>query len=91
MVNGKFREMAEIVTDEELNPIKEYMLKNATESLEKNESWTNAIAGSLINGVDTFNGAADVINAITTTDIQNFMRNLLEQGNYRVMVLDPAE
>lgn len=91
VVNGKFREMAEIVTDEELNPIKEYMLKNATESLEKNESWTNAIAGSLINGVDTFNGAADVINAITTTDIQNFMRNLLEQGNYRVMVLDPAE
>jgi len=91
VVESMFREMADKVTDEELNPIKEYMLKNHTESLEKNDSWNNAISGSLLNGVDTFNGAADVINAITTDDVKAFMRNLLDQGNYRVIVLDPAE
>ena len=91
VVHAKFNEMAENITDEELNPIKEYMLKNATEALEKNDKWNNAIAGSLINGVDTFNGAADVINAITTADVQNFMRNLLDQNNYRVVILNPAE
>ncbi len=91
VVNSKFREMAENITDEELNPIKEYMVKNATENLEKNESWSNAITGSLLNGVDTFNGAADVVNSVTTADIMNLMRDLLKQGNFRVMVLDPAE
>ena len=47
--------------------------------------------GSLINGVDTFNGADEVISAITTADIEAFMRDLLGQGNYRVIILDPAE
>lgn len=91
VIDTKFREMAENVSDDELNPIKEYMIKDATESLEKNDAWNGGIVGSLLNGVDTFNGKADVINAITTADVQNFMRNLLDQGNYRVIVLDPAE
>lgn len=91
VVNDKFREMGEKVTDEELSPIKEFMIKNVSESREKNESWNNAIVGSLINGVDTFNGADEVISAITTADIEAFMRDLLGQGNYRVIILDPAE
>ena len=91
VIKGKFNEMAEVVTDEELNPIKEFMLKNATESLEKNQSWTNGIAGSMLNGVDTFNGAADVINSVTTDDIKALMRHLLDQGNFRVLELNPAE
>ena len=91
VVNDKFREMGEKVTDEELSPIKEFMIKNVSESREKNESWNNAIVGSLINGVDTFNGADEVISAITTADIEAFMRDMLGQGNYRVIILDPAE
>ena len=81
--------MAENVSDDELNPIKEYMIKDATTALEENNSWAGSIAGWSLNGVDTFNGRADVVNSLTTKDVQDFMKQLLDQNNYRVIVLDP--
>ena len=81
--------MIDTFTDEDLNPIKEYMVKNATSDLEKNEAWSGAIAGSTLNGVDAFNGRADIVNSITTQDVKDYMRALLDQNNYRVIVLDP--
>ena len=90
-IKGMYNDMAQSVTDEELNPIKEYMVKTATEALEKNQSWTNGIAGSLLNGVDTFNGAAEVINSVTTDDIKALMKHLLDQNNFRIIELNPAE
>ena len=77
------------VTEEELNPVKEYMVKSAKESLEKNEDWAGAIAATTINDVPTFLEAIDVVNAITVKDVQNFMKELLSKGNYRVITLDP--
>lgn len=77
------------VTEEELNPVKEYMVKSARESLEKNEDWAGAIAATTINDVPTFLEAIDVVNAITVKDVQNFMKELLSKGNYRVITLDP--
>ncbi len=81
--------MTENVTDDELNPIKEYMVKNAVTSLEENDAWAGSIAGWSLNDVDTFNGRSEIVNAITTKDVQDFMRALLDQNNYRVVVLDP--
>ena len=66
------------------------MVKNANEQLELNRPWMNSITGSLINGVDTFNGAVDTLNSITVEDVQNFMKHLNNSGNYRVVVLEPA-
>ncbi|MDE6286772.1 MAG: hypothetical protein K2L99_07245, partial [Muribaculaceae bacterium] len=91
VIKTYFDNMAADVTAEELDPIKEYMVKNAVEAREKNDSWNGAIAGSLINGVDSFNGNIEAINATTVADVQNFMRNLLDQGNYRVVLLEAAE
>lgn len=83
--------MTESVSADELKPIKEYMAKEATTSLEDNNAWSGSIAGWSVNGIDTFNGRADLVNSITTTDIQNFMRALIDQNNYRVVILDPEE
>lgn len=91
IIKTYFDNMASDVTAEELDPIKEYMVKNAVEAREKNDGWNGAIAGSLINGVDSFNGNIEAINATTVADVQNFMRNLLDQGNYRVVLLEAAE
>ena len=81
--------MAENVSEDELQPIKEYMSKNAVSDREKNEAWSGSIAATALNGVDVFNGRDEAIGAITTKDVQNFMRALLDQNNYRVIVLDP--
>lgn len=81
--------MADNVNEDELNPIKEYMAKNAVSDLEDNDVWSGTIGGWTLNGVDTFNGRADLINSLTTKDVKDFMRELIKQNNYRVVVLDP--
>ena len=48
------------------------------------------MTATTLNGVDTFNGAPEIINSITVADVQNFVKGLLDQNNYRVIVVDPA-
>lgn len=83
--------MTSTVTNEELSAIKEYMVKNSAEALEKNDKWADAIVGQLNNGVDTFLQEVDVLNSISVEDIQQFMADVLSQNNYREIILDPAE
>lgn len=90
-IEKEFAAMQSNVTNEELSKVIEFMVKEAIEGKEKNPDWLNAIGGFEMNGVDTFNGNVETLNAITVEDVQNFMKALLKSGNYRVVVLDPAE
>ena len=67
------------------------MVKGAIEAKEKNGSWLRGLVGVQINGVDTFNGSVETINSITAKDVEKFMKDFNAQGNYRVVILDPAE
>ncbi len=90
-IEKEFAAMQSNVTSEELSKVVEYMVKNAVEGKELNGNWLNAISGYEINGIDTFNGDVDILNSITVNDVQDYMKRLLDAGNYRVVVLDPAE
>ena len=89
-IKSQFVAMESDVTPEELNPIKEYMVKVYTENREKNSAWRQGILGTLVNGVDSFNGNIEVMNSITVQDVMDFMKALNAQNNYRVLILDPA-
>ncbi|MCM1483559.1 MAG: insulinase family protein [Muribaculaceae bacterium] len=89
IIREQFEDMTRNVSDEELATVKEYMAKSYVENREKNGPWLSAITGWLRNGVDTFNGNTDVLATITTADVKAFMKQLLDQKNYRVIVLDP--
>ena len=91
MIKKEFVDMESNITEEEFNKVKEFMIKSAVEAKEKNGSWLRGIVGVQINGVDTFNGAEATIKALTVKDVQDFMKNLNKQGNYRVVIQDPAE
>ncbi|MCM1164175.1 MAG: insulinase family protein [Muribaculaceae bacterium] len=88
-IYGQFKAMESDIKAEELNPAKEYMVKNFTEQKEKNQPWLNAMIGWINNDVDTFNGNIDVLNTITVEDVQNYMKALNAAGNRRTVVLDP--
>ncbi|WP_303037008.1 pitrilysin family protein [uncultured Duncaniella sp.] len=90
-IKSQYKAMEKDITPEELNPIKEYMVKSFTESKEKNGAWLGAILGYQTNGVDTFNNNIETMNSITVQDVMNFMKVLNAQGNYRVLTLDPAK
>ncbi len=77
------------VTQEELNKVVEYMVKSANEGKEKNSSWLGAISGWTENGVDTFNDNVATLQSITVKDVEQFLADLMAQGNYIVVTLDP--
>ena len=83
--------MAKEVKPEELDKIREFMVKEATAAKEKNSGWLNGISGWNYNGVDTFNPAVESLNSITVDDVKAYMGKLIEQGNYRVVLLDPEQ
>ena len=90
-IANEFKAMESNITAEEVAKVVEFMVKNANEDKELNAPWLGAISDSLLNGVDTFNGNVEVLNSITPADVQNFMKALNASGNYRVVMLEPAE
>lgn len=89
MIEGEFNDMTQNISSEELNKVKEFMIKSQTEAFEKNGSWTSAITQTQLNGIDAFNGSVEMLESITEEDVKDLMKRLLEQGNYRVVILDP--
>lgn len=87
----EFKNMESDVTAEELAKIIEFSIKNVKESKELNNAWLNGMAGEALNGVDTFTDAENTYKNITVADVQNFMKALNNQGNYRVILLEPAQ
>ena len=91
MVESEFNNIAKSITPEELTKAKEFMLKNYKEGLKLNGDWLGYIGGYTRNGVDTFNGYEETINAITPAQVSDFMKKLAAQGNYRVVLLSPEQ
>ena len=91
IIRGIIEDMTVNVTEDEIKPGIEYLNKNLKEDLKKNSSWASLMGAVNYNGVDTFNGAEEVINSITVDDVKNFMQQILDQHNYRTVVLDPTE
>ena len=79
------------IKKEELDKIKEYMLKSYKQAFELNSAWLKAINGWAMNGVDTFNDGIETINAITIDDVKAFMKQLNKQKNYHVIIVDPEK
>ncbi|MDE6383698.1 MAG: sulfotransferase domain-containing protein, partial [Paramuribaculum sp.] len=79
------------VEKEEFDKIVEYLTKTFTEAKEKNSPWLSAIASWVRSGEDTFNNNLEVLRSLSPKDVEKFVKDLLKQGNYRVVVLDPAE
>lgn len=90
-IKGQFVDMTSNVSQEEFNKVIDYMVKTAVENKEKNETWSQQMQGWIINGVDTFNGDVEMLKSLTPADVQNAMKNLMDQNSYRVIVIDPAQ
>ncbi len=90
VIAQEFKNMETDVTPEELAKVVEYSVKSVEEAQKQNNAWLSAMAGEALNNVDTFHGAAEMYKAMTPADICNFMKQLNAQGNYRVVLLEPA-
>ncbi len=89
-VEQAFKDM-ETVKPEELAKVTEYMIKSVKENSEKNQWWLNGMAGEALNGVDTTHNAEEMYANFTVEDVQNFVKKLNEQGNFRIILLEAEE
>ena len=89
VIKDMVNDMAANVSDEELKPVVEFMLKEYTEDIKENNEWAGSITATELNGQQIFLNRDKALESITTEDVKNFMNELLKQGNYRVITLDP--
>lgn len=83
--------MSTDVTEAEVKPAVEFMQKEAAESLRENSDWAGAMTATTLNGVPTFLQTEEALKTITAADVQAFMKEVLAQEQYRVIVLDPEK
>lgn len=90
-INAIIADLAVNVTDAELAPVKEFLIKEARENLENNKEWAQTLAAINLNGVQTFTNAEATVSAITTDDVKNFWKSVLDGNNIQLILLDPAQ
>ncbi|WP_294599117.1 M16 family metallopeptidase [Bacteroides sp. GD17] len=91
IVRSEFEQITQRVDPAELKTVKEFMVKEFTEGLTKNNAWVNNMAAYELLPVNTLTGAIDTLNTITEKDMAEFMKLVMDQNNYRVVVLDPEK
>jgi len=82
---------AESINEIMLATVKENMLKNYAQQIEKNLYWVEALHGYYLDGMDIFSNYATLVSNLTATDIQQFAKELLTQGNRIKVVMLPEE
>lgn len=85
-----FKEATENITPEEIKPAIEYLAKTNEEGKKENDEWAGHMLATGINGVNVFMERGDVIPTITVEKVQNFIKQILDQNNFHLIILDPA-
>ena len=90
------QEVAEIVKDgprmDDLIKVKESMLKDFAEDIEKNNWWQNtALYNFYINNIDYYNDYKAAVTAISSESIKATLTKLVEQGNVVEVVMSPKQ
>jgi zinc protease len=77
--------------EEDLNKVKEFMLKNYTEEQRDNSHWLNAIDEYYTWNIDSQNGYDAKVKAITVNDIKEFTAKMLAQKNIIDVIMNGVE
>ena len=66
---------------QDLDKVREYMLKKYAENQKENAYWGNQMQNYVIDGFDGYKDYEKILNSITTDDLKKFAKSLLKQGN----------
>ncbi len=92
IINAQLDKMAkEGPTAEQMQKIKEYMLKKYADNQKENSYWMNNIKEVLYTGQDMTKDYEALINGLTAQDVAQFAADLLKQGNKLTVVMTVPE
>lgn len=84
-------DLSKNIPDSELNKMKEYMTKKADEDAHDNRYWQGVMQEMATNNLDVNTKYKEVVQKITTKEMQDFIADLLKQGNRCKVVMMPEK
>ena len=92
IINTQLEKMAQQgPSDEQMQKIKEYMLKKYADNQKENGYWLGNIREMLYTGMDKTKDYEALVNGLTAQDVAQFAQALLKQGNKLTVVMTVPE
>lgn len=92
LTTAALEDMTTNVKEEELNKIKEYLLKNIESVERENSYWSGAMQTYLLNGVDKNSNYREIVSGLTPASISEFVKEIIKPGNrIQYLMLPPAK
>ena len=84
-------EAAQQISQDDLDKVREVMLKQADDQAKENEHWMNVLTEWTAEGVDLQTNYVETVKALTPQKIQQFLAAFLATGNYAEIVMMPEQ
>lgn len=91
IIRSEFENLAKETPVEELDKVKEFMVKQITGDEQTNSYWCSMMAGNELLPSEVCVKAEQVIQSITPKEISSYVNEIMKQNNYRVLVMMPEE
>lgn len=89
IIRSEFEKLAKETPVEELDKVKEFMVKQITGDEQTNSYWCSMMAGNELLPSEVCVKAEQVIQSITPKEIFGYVNEVMKQNNYRVLVMMP--
>ena len=89
IIRSEFEKLAKETPVEELDKVKEFMVKQYAENEHTNSYWCSMMAGNELKPAEVFAQAEKVILSVTLEELSEYVGKVMEQNNYRVLVMMP--
>lgn len=89
IIRSEFENLAKETPVEELDKVKEFMVKQITGDEQTNSYWCSMMAGNELLLSEVCVKAEQVIQSITPKEISGYVNEVMKQNNYRVLVMMP--
>lgn len=89
IIRSEFEKLAKETPVEELDKVKEFMVKQITGDERTNSYWCSMMAGNELLPSEVCVKAEQVIQSITPKEISGYVNEVMKQNNYRVLVMMP--
>ena len=84
-------EATQKVADDDLNPVKEILLKQAQDKARENGHWLDVLTEWTAEGVDLQTDYAKTVNALTPAKVQKFLSDIVAAGNHAEIIMMPEK
>lgn len=89
IIRSEFEKLAKETPAEELDKVKEFMVKQYAENEHTNSYWCSMMAGNELKPTEVFAQAEKAILSVTPKELSEYVGKVMEQNNYRVLVMMP--